>query len=99
VALFASTASFLCVAGSMDMIRFCHDSAVASDAFQIGDYSIGDTHDVSWCSTEVVVPGARCGPHFVILQQVRVHEHTQLSAVTKGRHAIFGLGNPLSRNT
>jgi hypothetical protein len=29
------------------------------------------------------------------LQQVRVYKHAQLSAVTKGMHAMFGLGNPL----
>jgi hypothetical protein len=28
------------------------------------------------------------------LQQVRVNEHAQLGAVTKGRHATIGLGNP-----
>jgi hypothetical protein len=27
------------------------------------------------------------------LQQVRINEHTQLSAVTKRRHAVVGLGN------
>jgi hypothetical protein len=27
------------------------------------------------------------------LQQVRINEHAQLCAVTKGRHATFGLGN------
>jgi len=75
------------------MIRFCHDSAVASDAFQIGDYSIGDTHDVSWCSTEVVIPRSRCCPHLVVLQQVGVDEHAQVGLVADGRHAAIGLGN------
>jgi hypothetical protein len=32
------------------------------------------------------------------LQQIRIDEHTQLSAVTKGRHATIGLGNLLSRH-
>jgi hypothetical protein len=31
------------------------------------------------------------------LQQVRIHEHTQLSAVTKGGHAVIGLGNSIKR--
>jgi hypothetical protein len=31
--------------------------------------------------------------HFVALQQVRINEHAQLRAVTKGRHAIIGFGN------
>jgi hypothetical protein len=36
---------------------------------------------------KVVVPCSCCSPHNVVLQQVRVDEHTQLGAVTKGRHA------------
>ncbi len=31
--------------------------------------------------------------HWVVLQQVRIHEYTQLSTVTKGRHATIGFGN------
>jgi hypothetical protein len=27
------------------------------------------------------------------LQQIGINKHTQLRAVTKGRHAVFGLGN------
>jgi hypothetical protein len=27
------------------------------------------------------------------LQQIRVHEHAQLCALTKGRHATIGFGN------
>ena len=68
-----------------------------SPALQVGDHTTGDTHDVSRRSTEVVVPRSRCSPHFVVLQQVRVHEHTQLSAVTKRRHATFVFGNLMRR--
>ena len=64
-----------------------------SGALEVDDYAAGNTHDVSWCSTEVVVPRSRSGPHFVVLQQVGVDEHTQLCAVTKGGHAANGLGN------
>ena len=64
-----------------------------SNAFQVGDYSAGDTHNVSRCSTKVVIPRSRCSPHLVVLQQVRVYEHTKLSAVTKGRHAVVDFGN------
>ena len=44
--------------------------------------------------TEVVIPRSRSGPHFVVLQQVGINKHAQLSAVTKGRHATIGLSNP-----
>ncbi len=45
---------------------------------------------------EAIVPRSRRSPHLVVLEQVGVHEHTQLSAVTKGRHAAVGLDNSLS---
>jgi hypothetical protein len=32
------------------------------------------------------------------LQQVRINKYSQLGCMTKGRHAAFGLGNPM-RNT
>ena len=60
---------------------------VGSSSLQVGDHATGNTHNVSRCCTEVVVPRSRRGPHLVVLQQVRVHEHTQLSAVTEGGHA------------
>ena len=63
-------------------------------AFQVDDYTTGDVHDVCRSSTEVVVPRSRRSPHFVVLQQVGINEHAQLCAVTKGRHAAIGLGNP-----
>ena len=63
-------------------------------ALEVGDHSTANANNVIRISTEVVVPRARCSPHFVVLQQVRINEHTQLCDVTKGRHAIFGLGNP-----
>jgi len=67
-----------------------------SGALEVDDHATGDTHNVSRCSTEVVVPRSRSSPHLVVLQQVRINEHTQLCAVTKGRHAAVGLGNPSS---
>jgi hypothetical protein len=36
--------------------------------------------------------------HWVVLQQIRINEHSQLCAVTKGRRAKFVVGNPM-RNT
>jgi hypothetical protein len=45
-------------------------------ALEVGDYSTGDTHDVCWCRTEVVIPRSDSSPHFVILQQIRINEHT-----------------------
>ena len=69
------------------------------ETFEVGDYTAGNTHDVRWRSTKVVVPRSRCSPHLVVLQQVRINKHTQLGDVTKRRHAIIGLGNPSSRNT
>jgi hypothetical protein len=67
-------------------------------ALEVSDDATGDTNYVSRCCTKVVVPCSRCGPYLVVLQQVGVDEHTQLCAVTKGRHAKFGLSNPM-RNT
>ena len=67
-----------------------------SAALEVGDNTTSDTHDVIRVRTEVVVPCSRRCPHFVVLQQVRINKHTQLCAVTKGRHAAVGLGNPSS---
>ena len=64
------------------------------DALEVGDDTAGNTNDVIWVRTEVVIPRSRSSPHLVVLQQVRVNEHTQLSCVTKGRHATFVFGNP-----
>jgi len=58
-------------------------------------HSTSNPHDICWCRTEVVVPGFRSGPHLVVLQQVRINKHTELSCMTKGRHATVGLGNSL----
>ena len=66
-----------------------------ANALQVGDHAAGNTHNVSRCCTEVVIPRSRSSPHLVVLQQVGVHEHTQLSAVTEWWHTIIGLGNPL----
>ena len=62
---------------------------------QIGDDATGDTHDICWCSTEVVVPCSRDSPHLVVLQQVRINKHTKLSAVTERWNATVGLGNSM----
>ena len=64
-------------------------------ALEVDDYATGDTHDVIRVRTEHVIPRSCSSPHFVVLQQVRINEHTQLSAVTKGRHAFVGLSNSL----
>ena len=66
-----------------------------SRALQVGDYSAGNAHDVRRCSTKHVIPRSCSSPHFVVLQQVGVYEHSQLSAVTKGRHATIDLSNSL----
>jgi hypothetical protein len=62
-----------------------------SHALQIGDYATRNANDLRWRSTEVVVPRSRSRPHFVVLQQVRINEHAQLCAVTKGWNATIGL--------
>ena len=66
-----------------------------SGALQVGDDATGNAHDVIRVRTKVVVPRSRRSLHLVVLQQVRINKHTRLSAVTKGRHAIIGLSNPL----
>jgi hypothetical protein len=65
-------------------------------ALEVSDDATGDTNYVSRCSTEVVVPRSCCSPHFVVLQQVRINEHSQLCAVTKRKHTFIGLGNPFT---
>ena len=63
-------------------------------ALEVDDHAASDTHDVMRVRAEGVVPRSRSSPHFVVLQQVWINEHTQLCAVTKGRHATVDLGNP-----
>ena len=65
-------------------------------AFQVGDHTACDAHDVRRRSTEVVVPRSRSSPHLVVLQQIRINKHTKLCAVTEGRNAEFGLRNLLA---
>jgi hypothetical protein len=74
-----------------------HDLTLLLRALEVSDNATGNTHEVCWRSTEVIVPSSRCGPHLVVLQQVRINEHTQLCAVAKRRNAAFGLGNPRER--
>ena len=64
-----------------------------SRPLEVGDDATSDTHDVIRVRTKVVVPCSSRSPDLVVLQQVRINKHTQLSAVTKGRHATVGLGN------
>ncbi len=68
-------------------------AALELAARQVGDDATSDTHDVVRVCTEVVIPRSCRSPHFVVLQQVQINKHTQLCAVTKGRHAIVGLSN------
>lgn len=62
-------------------------------ALQVSDHATSDTPVVCRSCTKVVVPRARCGPHFVVLQQIRIDEDAQLSDVTKGWHAAVVFGN------
>jgi len=80
--------TFVIAGHKKTLLSTCRDG---SDALQVGNHTTGDAHDVSGCGTEVVIPRPCCSPHFVVLHQVRVHEHTQLSAVTKRRYATVGL--------
>ena len=43
-------------------------------AFEVGDHTASDTHNVIRVSTEVVIPCSSSGPHFVVLQQILVNE-------------------------
>ena len=52
-----------------------------------------DANDVIRVGTEVVTPRSCSRPHLVVLQQVHFNKHTQLCAVTKGRHARIGFGD------
>jgi len=65
-----------------------------SHPFQVNHYSTDNTHDVARVRTEVVVPCSRGHPRFVVLQQIGVDKHTQLSCVTEGTHAALGPENP-----
>ena len=75
----------------MSLIPEAYDPE-GSAALQVGDNSTSDTHDVIRDCTEVVIPRSRRGPHFVVLQQVRIDEYTQLLRMTEGGHATFGFG-------
>ena len=59
----------------------------------VGEGAASDAHELIERRREDVVRMACSGPHFVVLQQVGVDEHAQLSAVTKGRHAPCGFCN------
>ena len=72
-------------------------SPESSGTLQFGDNSTADSHQFIWFNRKVVVPRARCRPHFVVLQQIGIDEDAQLSAVAERRHATFGLGNSRER--
>ena len=90
-----STKHYACFIAICHVATLFHISRDLLGALEISDDATSDTHDVSRCCTEVVVPCSRSSPHFVVLQQIRIDEHSQLSAVTKGRHAAVGLGNSM----
>ena len=77
------------------MATLFHSSRDLLGALEVGDNTASNAHDVVWVRAEVVIPRSSRSPHFVVLQQVGINEHTQLSAVTKGRHATIGLSNSL----
>jgi hypothetical protein len=54
--------------------------------FQVGNHTASNTNNVIRIRTKVVIPRSRRSPHLVVLQQVRVYEHTQLGCMTKERH-------------
>lgn len=64
-----------------------------SSALEVGHHTTGDAHDVIRVCTEVVFPRTRRSPHLVVLQQIQVNEHMQLSCAAKGRHAVIGLSS------
>ena len=88
-----------CLRKGQDLVDYCQEHPDPTEVdqsvpLQVGDHATGDAHNVRWCRTEVVVPRSRGSPHLVVLQQIRIDEHTQLCAVSKGRHATFVFGNP-----
>ena len=64
-----------------------------SAALEAGDHRATCTNEIIWRDREHVVPRARCSPHLVVLQQIRIDEDTQISAVAEWRHAISGIRN------
>ena len=61
------------------------NGVLVTGPLQVGDYTTSNAHDVSRRRTEQVVPGARRSPHLVVLQQVRINEHTPLGCQTQRR--------------
>ncbi len=62
-----------------------------SHALQVGEEAPVALDQLVRLDAEHVVPRSRRGPHFVVLQQVRTNEHTQLGCMTKRRHSTDGL--------
>jgi len=77
----------------------CFMNIQAPHALQVGDHATRDTHDVCRSCTKVVVPRSRCGPHLVVLQQIRVDEDAQSPLQAKRRYAAFVFGNLFSALT
>jgi hypothetical protein len=61
---------------------------------EVGDNSAAGLDQLARLDPEHVVPRPGGGPHFVVLQQVRVNEDAQLFLVTKRWHASSGFVNP-----
>ncbi len=57
-------------------------------------YRATRTHEIIRCDRKHVVPRSRSRPHLVVLQQVRINEDTQGSAVAERSYAAFVFGNP-----
>ena len=49
---------------------------IRSRALQLGDHSTTDAHQFIRRNRKIVIPRSRRGPHLVVLQQVRINEHT-----------------------
>jgi len=62
-----------------------------SPTIQLGDEAPVTRGQPKWFDPEHVVPPACSPPHLIVLQQVRVIEHTPIGTVTKKRHATVGL--------
>jgi len=67
------------------------EKVARSATLEVGDYASRDMQDVIRVRTKVVIPPFRSNPHFVVLQQIRINEHTKLGCMTKGRNAAVGL--------
>jgi hypothetical protein len=65
-----------------------------SGVLQVGDDATSYAHDVCQRSTAVVIQCSGRSPHLAVLQQVRINERAQLSAMTSWGHSTVGFQNP-----